>query len=481
MTDRTSPSSPSRVFPGPGPSPSPRPRYDAGPAERLARSASARRGVHTEAAGVPAQLADRARHGGFAVDRVPLDALDGWSFAPRTGNLVHSSGRFFSVEGLRADIEDTEGGGWQQPVIRQPEVGILGLLAKELGGVLHFLMQAKMEPGNPGLVQLSPTVQATRSNYTQVHRGAGVPYLEYFTDRARGRVLTDTLQSEQGSWFFHKSNRNMVVETRAEVPLLDGFLWLTLSQLNELLHVDNIVNMDSRSVLACLPFEDDDPTAVHTDTALLSWITERRSHHGLRSELMPLASVSGWTRDEWSIAHHDNRYFRVVGVSVRGGNREVSRWTQPLFAPVGTGVVAFLVRRFGGAVHVLARAGAEAGLLGTVELGPTVQCTPENYAHLPPDRQPPFLDAVLSAPAADIRYEAILSEEGGRFLHACGRYLIVDAPARTAPDLPPDGFVWVSAGQLTSLARHSRYLNVQARTLLACLRAAYQKNRDHSI
>ena len=36
---------------------------------------------------------------------------------------------------------------------------------------------------------------------------------------------------------------------------------------------------------------------------------------------------------------------------------------------------------------------------------------------------------------------------------------------------PPPGYLWISLGQLNWLAGHSRYLNVQARTLLAVLNA----------
>ena len=53
--------------------------------------------------------------------------------------------------------------------------------------MLHCLMQAKMEPGNVNPLQLSPTVQATRSNYTQVHRGTGTRYLEYFVGPTAAR------------------------------------------------------------------------------------------------------------------------------------------------------------------------------------------------------------------------------------------------------------------------------------------------------
>jgi oxidase EvaA len=411
-----------------------------------------------------AWLAERRRAHRFTVERVPLEKINGWSSEPDTGNIVHRSGRFFSVEGLQVMIDGRE---WQQPIIVQPEVGILGILAKEFDGVLHFLMQAKMEPGNPGLLQLSPTVQATHSNYTGVHKGAGVRYLEYFIRPDRGRVLADVLQSEHGSWFLCKSNRNMIIETLDDVPPDGDFCWLTLGQIGKLLERDNVVNMDARSVLACAPTAPAEAGAMRSDTDVLSWFTNERARHDVRARRMPLAEVTDWVRTDNDIRHVRGRYFRIGGVSVEAGNREVTSWMQPLFEPVGIGVCAFLVRRFGGVPHLLVHARAEGGLLDTVELGPTVQCTLENYAHLPERDRPPFLDLVRRAGADRTRYAAVHSDEGGRFLNAVSRYLIVEAGEVEAGTEPPPGYAWVTPGQLNSLARHGHYLNMQARTLLA--------------
>lgn len=113
----------------------------------------------------------------------------------------------------------------------------------------------------------------------------------------------------------------------------------------------------------------------------------------------------------------------------------------------------------------------EGGFLDTIELGPTVQYTPQNYAHLPEKERPLFLDTVLSAGADRIRYSALHSEEGGRFRNAVSRYLLVDATEAEAPQDPPPGYAWVTPAQLSGLVRHGHYLNVQARTLLACLGA----------
>nr|WP_241265536.1 NDP-hexose 2,3-dehydratase family protein [Streptomyces boncukensis] len=436
----------------------------------MARSAEVRssdRQTRTE--DIEGWLAERARAHRFSVERAPLAALDGWSFAPGTGDLVHRSGRFFSVGGLSVEVGDGPVTGWQQPIIQQPEVGILGILAKEFGGVLHFLMQAKMEPGNRNLLQLSPTVQATRSNYSRAHQGSRVKYLEYFAGSAPARVLVDSLQSEHGSWFHRKSNRNMLVETDADVPLAEDFRWLTLGQIGELLRGDNVVNMDARTVIACFPLADAGLRALRSDTELLSWFTNERSRHEVEVRRIPLDSVEGWERGAECVRRPDGRYFRVVGVRVEAGSREVTGWSQPLFEPTGTGVTAFLHRRVDGVPHLLAHAKVEAGFLDTVELAPTVQCNPGNWDHLPSPARPPFLAAVLAAERGRISYEALHSEEGGRFLNAESRYLFVEADESLAPLDPPVGYQWVTPGQLNTLLAHGHYVNVQARTLLSCL------------
>ncbi|WP_055535687.1 NDP-hexose 2,3-dehydratase family protein [Streptomyces alboniger] len=434
--------------------------------ERITRSATARRGESVK--DITAWVQRRRRQVGPTVQRIPFHELEGWSFSQETGNLVHRSGRFFTVHGLRAAIGEHPGRmSWHQPIITQPEVGILGILAQEFDGVLHFLMQAKMEPGNPGLVQISPTVQATYSNYTKIHQGGGVRYLEYFTDPSRGRVLSDVLQSEHGSWFCRKRNRNMVVEVTGALPDHEDFRWLTLGQIHELLGHDNTVNFDARSALAGL-YGPGASQALHSDTHVLSWLAARRSLTPITGVPISLADLPGWRRDEYSIHHEQQRYFRVMAVSVRAGNREVSQWTQPLLEPNGQGIVAFLMRTFNGVPHVLVSARAEAGF-SDVELGPTVQCVPRNHQHLPAAQQPPFLSAVQSAAPPQIRYAALLSEEGGRFLNAVSQYLVIEATEEQAPLKEPPGFCWVSRDQLAAFTRSSHYVSAQARTLLVCL------------
>jgi oxidase EvaA len=431
-------------------------------------------------------LDEVARWSRLEVERADLAELDGWEDDAAEGRIRHASGKFFAVEGIAVTRPGAAVERWDQPILNQPEVGILGVLVRFSDGILQLLLQAKVEPGNAGGLQLSPTVQATRSNYTQVHGGRPVPYLDYFRRQDRHRVLADVRQSEQGSWFLRKTNRNMIVQVEEEVELLDGFRWFSLGEVYELLQTDDLVNMDTRTVLSCLPAAGpgvtggggplaaalvrsfDTRTRPLNDTAaVLSMITDARVLADGGSRGVPLPALADWHRTDGAIRHRSGAFFEVIGVRVRASGREVGSWAQPMIASVADGVVAFAVTRVDGVLHVLTQLRAEPGFADVVELAPTVQCTPGNYDHLPAAARPPYLDVVLGADPAAVHLDVLLSEEGGRFYRTRNRYLVVEAdglPARP-------GYVWLTLAQLADLLKHSQYVNVQARTLVACLHA----------
>jgi len=301
----------------------------------------------------------------FYIEEIPFRQLESWSFEPSTGNLRHASGKFFSIEGLWVETNAGPLNQWSQPIINQPEIGILGILAKKFDGVLHFLMQAKMEPGNIGFVQLGPTVQATRSNYTLVHKGSTPPYLEYFLNKSSSTIRVDSLQSEQGARFLFKRNRNIIIETTCEVKVLDDYCWLTLGQIHKLMEKDNTVNMDARSVLSCISFAapelknknaltsflqsqantGDDigfhsrviasavgcEGALHDSDEIISWFTELKVRYELRVERIPLKFVKNWHITPTQIVHEKEKYFSIIAVAVQADNREVTHWTKNRF------------------------------------------------------------------------------------------------------------------------------------------------------
>ncbi|MEQ4303851.1 NDP-hexose 2,3-dehydratase family protein [Plantactinospora sp. B6F1] len=423
-----------------------------------------------------AWFAERSRRNAYQVTRAPLDGLDGWQTDPATGNIAHRSGKFFSVQGLAVTTDHRETSSWSQPIILQPEIGILGLLVRLVGDTVYCLMQAKMEPGNINLVQLSPTIQATRSNYTRVHRGDSVPYLEYFVAPRPGRAVFDALQSEQGTWFLDKRNRNMIVEVDGPVPAREDFCWLSLEQIAELLKAPNLINMDARTVLSGAPFlfheegarPDSTVRPLHSHEHLLSWFTEARARYHLGRNLLPLSRVARWRRVDGRVVHEEGRHFSVMGVDVQASNREVSRWSQPMIEPCGRGVVGFLGRHVGETFHVLVHARTEAGTHDVIEMAPTVSCIPANYAGLPAERWPRYLTEILDAPPSRRLVDVVHSEEGGRFFHAESRYIVVDLGEDFDLDVPDD-FCWMTVDQLVGFVRYGNYVNVAARCLLTCL------------
>jgi oxidase EvaA len=434
------------------------------------------------------------------VDMVPFNNLCKWHFDPATGNLVHDSNKFFSIEGVEVKTNWGTVSSWTQPIINQPEVGFLGIIAQKKKGVLHFLMQAKIEPGNINYVQLSPTLQATKSNYTRVHAGSAPLYLEYFNGNKKGIILLDQLQSEQGARFFKKRNRNIIIEVNEDIPVYDQFCWLTLGQIKDLLKIDNLVNMDTRTVLAGISFGAypfggisllnkivhrqseskyenkrqmlisalDISLPLHSLEKIISWITSLKSSYELDVKLISLKNVKKWERNEFEIYHENRKYFSVIGVDVKIGNREVVSWSQPLVKSAQEGLIGFIVKSINGVFHFLVQAKIEAGNFDILELAPTVQCLTGNFRPGKNDYEVPFIDELLNAPEQNIIFKSLQSEEGGRFYREQNLNIIVQVNDDFSVEIP-ENYCWITLNQLFTFIKFNNYLNIQARSLISAV------------
>jgi len=417
------------------------------------------------------------------VRQIPfVEMLPMWQFDAE-GNLRHASGKFFSIEGIRVKTNYGNVAEWEQPIINQPEIGYLGIITKEIDGILYFLLQAKVEPGNVNNVQLSPTLQATKSNYSQVHKGNKPLYLEYFQNAKPGQILLDQLQSEQGARFLRKRNRNIIIRVEEEIPIYDNFIWVTLGQIKALASMDNIVNMDTRTVISGIPLHaaadmelpdqkawgydllhDDYP--YHTTTEILSWMTSLKCKYDLNVTPIPLREVGHWRTTDWAIEHEDGRFFKVIAAQVEINNREVKTWCQPLVAPAQQGLTAFVIKKINGTYHFLVQGKVESGNFDTLEMAPTVQCITDNYTG---KNNQPFVEYVLHARPEQIKIDTLQSEEGGRFYQEQNRNLIIEADESFPIDNLPENYIWVSYQQLMLFLHFNNYLNIQSRSLLSLI------------
>lgn len=430
------------------------------------------------------------------IEQIPFSELENWEFEEETGNLVHSSRKFFSIEGIKINTNWGNVKEWTQPIINQPEIGFLGIVTKNIDGVLYFLMQAKIEPGNINTVQISPTLQATKSNYTQVHKGNPPLYLEYFiNERDDVKILLDQLQSEQGARFLKKRNRNIIIEVLSDIEVGEDFCWLTLGQLKELLMLDNVINMDTRTVISCIQYGDmstlkqinypsttsyeydiliselDEENAINTIEGIISWITKLKAFAELEVEKIPLNNLSEWTKNDFCIHHKQDKYFSVIGVKAEIGNREVSSWTQPLVKSAQEGIIAFIIKKINGVYHFLVQAKMESGNFDIIELAPSVQCLTGNYRKGLNEYEVEFIDYVIEPEKynAIVRYSTYQSEEGGRFYREQNKNMIIEVGDEFSVDLP-EKYNWMTLNQIKTFIKFNNYLNIQSRSLLSAVR-----------
>ncbi|WP_170216411.1 NDP-hexose 2,3-dehydratase family protein [Allostella humosa] len=426
--------------------------------------------------------AEQAHRSGFAVARRPLTQVARWTLGDDA--LAHDTGGFFRVLGIETRARDDAGGPdmvERQPFIDQPEIGILGFLSRRKAGGRELLVQAKTEPGNIGAVQLAPTFQCTPSNYERRHAGTVAPYLDLFRDADAGAIVADARQSEQGSRFLGKRNRNMLVEVtqaQAPEPADAAWRWLPAADVLRLLAWDNVLNTDARSVLVSAPWDRladgpafagwrgrggfgeavaqshaaADDAGEETSARLAAWLARHRAARQHLHARLPLAAIPGWRLAEAGlvpdIAAERPGGFAVHGFDVRARDREVPEWQQPLVESTGEGTVTLLCQRRRGILHLLLRAIGEAGLANRVEVTASLQVAP-GAAMPAPWRT---LHAAAEDGRAAVRLACRQSEEGGRFFQDSNLYRVVELPEDMAVPMADD-LRWATVRQFESLCR----------------------------
>ncbi|OGG51687.1 hypothetical protein A3C18_03415 [Candidatus Kaiserbacteria bacterium RIFCSPHIGHO2_02_FULL_54_11b] len=203
-------------------------------------------------------LKERQESYPVTVEEVGINDLQGWKANPQTGNIEHESGKFFSIIGVKVTgASDREVPSWSQPMLKQEEVGISGVLMQQQAGVTRYLFYAKFEPGNIDTVQISPALQVSEGNLSRAHQGKRPRLAEYF-DGTKGTLIASVTGVEDGGRFYHKVNRSMLVEVDESeaVPVTSDYIWLTLPEIKKLLLVDRVVNSLARNVCAILSCED---------------------------------------------------------------------------------------------------------------------------------------------------------------------------------------------------------------------------------
>lgn len=423
-----------------------------------------------------------------SVEKVNFSYHGFWYYDEHDGYIRNLNNSFFQLAGYQ-EIEDDQIIG-EQPIIIQNEIGYLGIICKMIDGTLNFLMQAKIEPGNINVVQLSPTIQATKSNFMGKHGGNIPLYLDYFVESKKHTVLADQLQSEQSSRFYKKRNRNMILLVEDEIDVADSHKWMTLGQIKECMKVDNLVNMDARSVLSCITFaradlghaEIEETEKLFKDKALFQSIFKEpdykvihnifnvmndcKMYYREMSRLLPLKSLKGWSMTDKEIVCKTPYDFKVIYCRIEIESREVKYWEQPLIEALGMAIIGVFTCVRNGVREFLIRTKTEMGCFDVVELGPIVQLEPSNKRNSLNAVEELFLKKLEKNES--VLKNVVLSEEGGRFYHEQNRNVIIEIKPDELGELPK-GFYWIDFTSLNHMIQFNNCVNIQLRNLMALL------------
>jgi oxidase EvaA len=193
----------------------------------------------------------------FSAELIPLRDVANWRQADN-GNIYSVTGQFFRIEGVRVRSAPglREISGWDQPIFTQSEGGVLALLCRETSAKgIEFLLQAKADPGNIGYLQFCPTIQSTWETIRGLKGANHVPFAECLDHSDDIRVIYRSKHNEEGSRFWQKSNENVILfaKNASQLTINESvYRWASLSQIKQMMLMDNIVGPYVRTVVAPL-------------------------------------------------------------------------------------------------------------------------------------------------------------------------------------------------------------------------------------
>lgn len=401
------------------------------------------------------------------IEKIPLEKCSGWMYDSSDGSIRRNNMAFFAITGLRRFKDNVIS---EQPIILQPEIGYLGIICKTINGVLHFLMQAKIEPGNINTIQISPTIQATKSNFTQKHGGSRPPYLDHFLSVDPEHIIVDQIQSEQSSRFLGKRNRNIIIEATEsdKIEVLPSHIWMTLGQIKRLMLIDNCVNMDTRTVLSCLPIpfldkENTEMLNLNVLTRIYSAINNYKMFEYVQPEQVPLLSLKNWKMTNDEIISLKGNPYKVIFCDIAIEGREVKHWCQPLFEAIDSALFGlFVTYNSEGKLEMLVQIKPEIGCFDGIELGPTVQ--KEGNESVYDSITYEFIRRLNENKGVYI--DVMQSEEGGRFYHEQNRNVIILVNKNEIP-ITSSNYTWCDFTTLNYLLQINNCVNIQLRSLVS--------------
>ena len=399
----------------------------------------------------------------YKLSPIKLSQQQEWNLTD--GVLGHRSGGFFYISGLVDNIS-----GKEQLVLYQPQGAFNGLVVCKQEKNVYVLLQARVEPGNSGIGQYGPTIQSTPANYLRFHGGKETPYFDFFFKyNPQVRPIANSMQLDLGKRYFQKSKILSYVESGSLVETAENMIWVPLKLVSEVLHYDNFLNTDLRSMLGVFDWDlflDFNTSASHTSITHANHFSDNNLSGKNMGKLVPLSQLQSWELTDEGIVDKANTGVSANIYQVVSTTREVKTWVQPLLCTANRGAIALLVRQVGDnftsnhsknlttdrQLEFLISYRSEFGISGEKVLLPSQIVYPgENHQH-----------QTTLCQEGKVLYEVIQSEEGGRFYQNENIYqiILVDSSFESG-----DEQSWVSVDTLKELLKTSNKVSIQLRCI----------------
>ena len=391
------------------------------------------------------------------INKIDLLKLQKWVFNQK--EIYHESKRFFKIVGIKIKSNFYKKKIWYQPIIVQNEIGILGVIKNIRTN--KYLLQAKVEPGNVNKIQISPTVQATKSNYSRIHGGKNIPYLEYFKKRNKNF----SLQTEQAFRYFNKKNSNIVSYVSKKIDIDKKFRWFSKIEINNLLKEKNLINMDTLSVFSSFINKKKIDFALNKKKDILKWKNSLNKKFFLKNKIISLNSIKDWKFTKKKIYHRTHDYFSIIGIKVKTNEREITGWHQPIIQGSKMAFAGYLVKKFNNTNHYLCRYILKPGSKESTYTCSVNTSKFKNYKKNKDltDFQKKLISNYFVNSKIETLYDNILSDEGGRFYHSQIRYMACKLNKKQIIKLP-ENYIWLSHNQVVDFIKKQK-IDIEARLL----------------
>jgi oxidase EvaA len=383
-------------------------------------------------------------HSNFSLQKINLSSQTDWSV--KDGAISHKSGGFFHVAGCRSSS------GEEHLVLYQPQGAYNGLLTYKSEDETHLLLQARVEPGNTGVVQYGPTVQSTPANYLRLHKGKPTAYLDYFMGyRSDCQPISQSTQLDLGRRYFQKTKTLSFIECDEMIPTEENYIWVPLKVIKQAVVLDNFLNTDLRSMLSLVAIKDHlQPPPTFSAPAINPLQSDR--FNSSRASLAPLEKLINWRLSDRGVESVSSEGNEVYMYKVSCTNRETSVWTQPLFHIDKIGAVIMMLRIVKEELQVLLSIDNEFGISGGFIINPSFVLDDESLAENLKD--------------SEIIAQLLQSEEGGRFMENQFRYMLMEA---NKDYIPNQNQTWVSITELCRIFQCSNMASIHLRSIASML------------